>query len=127
MPEPLRVLVVDDCPDTRASLRLLLRLWGHDTREAGDGPSALRLAGEFRPQAVLLDLALPGLNGYEVARQLRLLEGLAGALLLATSGFGEVRDLEQSRAAGFDGHLLKPLDLGELERLLGAPARPLTP
>jgi CheY-like chemotaxis protein len=122
----MRVLVVDDCPDTRVSLRLLLGLWGHDTREVADGPSALVAAEDFLPQAVLLDLGLPGLNGYEVARRLRLLDGLAGALLLAVSGFGEERDVEQSRAAGFDGHLLKPLDLGELERLLGAPARPLT-
>jgi CheY-like chemotaxis protein len=122
----MRVLVVDDCPDTRASLRLLLRLWGHDTREAADGPAALVAAEDFVPQAVLLDLGLPVMNGYEVACRLRQLDALAGSLLLATSGFGEVRDVEQSLAVGFDGHLLKPLDLGELERLLGAPARPLT-
>jgi CheY-like chemotaxis protein len=122
MNEPLRVLVVDDCPETRASLRTLLRLWGHDTREAADGPAALAAAEEFRPQAVLLDINMPGMDGYEVARRLRPLECRDGCLVLAMSGPSQVRDVEGAWEAGFDGRLLKPLDVRELERLLGNPA-----
>src|SRR5262245_21427230 len=66
-PFPLRVLVVDDCPDTTYSMAILLRLWGHDVRIAGDGPSALIAAGDFAPEVVLLDVGLPRMDGYEVA------------------------------------------------------------
>jgi two-component system, OmpR family, response regulator len=118
MDRTLRVLVVDDCPDLRASLRILLGLWGHDVREAPDGHAALRLAAAFRPDAVLLNVGLPGLDGYEVARRLRRLPGLGGVLLVAVTGYGSPKDVAACRAAGFDHHLLKPFDPVALERLL---------
>jgi CheY-like chemotaxis protein len=118
MERPLRVLVVDDCADTRDSLRILLRLWGHETAEAADGLAALGLAATFHPDAVLLDLAMPGLSGYEVARRLRCVPGLEHVLLIAATGFGQARDLAASRAASFDHHLVKPFDPAQLERLL---------
>ena len=122
MTRPLRVLVVDDCPDMRATLRILLRLWGHEVREAGDGPAALGLATTFKPDTVLLNIGLPALDGYEVARRLRQLPGLGHVLLIAVTGYGSAQDLAACRAAGFDHHLLKPFDPTDLERLLGPPA-----
>jgi two-component system OmpR family response regulator len=119
MDRSLRVLVVDDNADMRGTLRVLLRLWGHQTAEAPDGRSALGLAATFQPDAVLLDIGLPGLDGYEVAQQLRQLPGLAGVLLVAVTGYGTDQDVAACRAAGFDHHLLKPFDPTELERLLG--------
>jgi CheY-like chemotaxis protein len=118
MTRPLRVLVVDDCPDLRATLRILLRLWGHEVCDAGDGPAALGLAAEFRPDTVLLNIGLPALDGYEVARRLRQLPGLGHVLLIAVTGYGSAQDVAACRAAGFDHHLLKPFDPVELERLL---------
>ncbi len=117
---PLRVLVVDDYPDTRAALRILLRLWGHDSREAADGPCALRTARDFRPDVALLDLGLPGdIDGCEVARRLRSDEALRGVLLIAITGFGREADVERCREAGFNDHLLKPFDPEQLKSLLG--------
>jgi CheY-like chemotaxis protein len=122
MDRPLRVLVVDDCPDMRSTSRILLGLWGHEVREAGDGHVALGLAATFRPDAVLLNIGLPGLDGYEVARRLRRLPGLEGVLLVAITGYGSDQDVAACRAAGFDHHLLKPFDPAVLERLLRPPA-----
>jgi CheY-like chemotaxis protein len=118
MERPLRVLVVDDCPDTRESLHILLHLWGHDSAEAADGPAALELAAAFRPDAFVLDVGMPGMSGYDVARRLRRLPALEDVLLIAATGFGQARDLAASRAAGFDYHLVKPFDPAQLERLL---------
>ena len=114
----LRVLVVDDCPDTRMTLRLLLALWGHEVREAADGPAALEAAARFRPHVVLLDLVLPGLDGFEVARRLRRLSACEGARLAAISGYGREEDVARCREAGFDHHLLKPFSVAELGQLL---------
>jgi CheY-like chemotaxis protein len=119
MDRPLRVLVVDDNADMRGTLRVLLGLWGHQTAEAADGDSALGLAATFRPDAVLLDIGLPGLDGYDVARRLRQLPGLGDVLLIAVTGYGRPEDVAACREAGFDRHLLKPFDPVELERLLG--------
>src|SRR6476646_7109490 len=105
MTDGLRVLVVEDCADTRFSLRLLLRLWGHEVAEAADGPAALGLAASFAPDVVLLDIGLPG---YEVARRLRALPGLEDALLVGVSGFGQEDDVWRCLQAGCDTHLLKP-------------------
>jgi CheY-like chemotaxis protein len=115
---PLRVLVVDDHRDSRDSLSLLLGLWGHEARAAADGPSALAEAAQFVPDAVLLDVAMPGLDGLEVARRMRRLPGLGHALIVATTGLGAPRDVADALGAGCDWHMLKPLDLDELERLL---------
>jgi CheY-like chemotaxis protein len=123
---PLRVLVVDDCPDTTASMALLLRCWGHDVCIAHDGPSAVDLAEAYHPEVVLLDLGLPGMDGYEVARRLRGQLGLTDARILSLSGFAQERDRRRAREAGCDAHLVKPVDLDFLQRLLEssrAPAR----
>ena len=116
----LRVLVVDDLPDARASLRLLLGLWGHEIREAADGPSALREAADFRPDVVLLDIGLPGLNGFEVARRLRQQPALRKAVLVAMTGYGRESDRQRSQEAGFDHHLVKPGDFGKVLQILAA-------
>jgi two-component system CheB/CheR fusion protein len=116
----LRILVVEDCRDTADVLTLLLRLWGHDPRVARDGPQALALAPSFLPDVVLLDLGLPGMDGWEAARGLRAVPGLGRALLLAVSGYGADVDRARSDQAGFAAHLLKPLDPAELRALLAS-------
>jgi two-component system CheB/CheR fusion protein len=116
----LRVLIVDDCPDTRATLTILLHLWGHDTRVAPDGPTALELARAFRPDVVLLDVGLPGMDGYEVARRLHQLAGLEHLFLLTLSGYATEEDHDRSREAGCDQHLVKPLDPEVLRDLLAS-------
>jgi CheY-like chemotaxis protein len=118
---PCRVLVVDDSRDAADSLALLLRVSGHETRTAYDGPSALREAGAFRPDVVLCDIGLPGMNGLDLARRLRALPGLAGARLAALTGFGTEEDRRQSQAASFDYHLVKPVELDALRELLEGP------
>jgi CheY-like chemotaxis protein len=113
-----RVLVVEDSPDGADTLALLLRINGHEVRTAGDGPSALKAAGAFQPHIILLDIGLPGMSGYEVATQLRQLPGMASALLIALTGYGQERDRDRSRQAGFDLHLTKPIDHQALLRVL---------
>ena len=81
-PAPLRVLVADDCPDTRKSMRMLLRAWGHDCRTAADGEEAVRLVADYQPDVVFLDILMPGLDGYETARRVR---HLVPALRLVTA------------------------------------------
>jgi signal transduction histidine kinase len=113
-----RVLVVDDNADAAESLALLLRLRGHDVHLAPDGPAALALAGQCAPDVVLLDLGLPGMDGHEVGRRLRLQPGLDKALVVALTGSGTEDDRRLSREAGFDHHVVKPIDPEELDRLL---------
>src|SRR5262245_47530464 len=98
----LRVLVVDDYPDTGESLGVLLRLWGHEVRTAADGPAALDAAREFRPDVVLLDVGLPGMSGWEVAPLLRGQAGDHLPLLIAVTGYGREQDRARSVRAGFD-------------------------
>jgi two-component system CheB/CheR fusion protein len=116
--QPLRVLVVDDDRDTADSYRLLLSLWGHRPLVAYDAQAALEAAGRQRPDLVLLDLAMPGVDGWELARRLRAEPALEGLVLLAVSGYGQPADRERSHAAGIDEHLLKPVDPHLLYRLL---------
>ncbi len=116
-----RILVVDDNRDAAESLALLLEVGGHQVRVCHDGPSALGTAAEFCPEAVLLDIGLPGMNGYEVARRLRALPGANGLLLVALTGYGQQEDQRLALEAGFDHHLVKPADLGVLAALLGDP------
>ncbi|HYE77282.1 MAG TPA: hybrid sensor histidine kinase/response regulator, partial [bacterium] len=114
------VLVVDDNVDMADTTAKLLRFYGYDIQVAYDGPSALAAASQRHPAVVLLDLGLPGLDGYEVARRLRAIEGLEGVLLVAISGYGQDQDRRRSREAGIDHHLIKPVDF---ELLLGLLAR----
>jgi CheY-like chemotaxis protein len=104
-----RVLVVDDHEDAREALRFLLEDEGHDVRTAGDGPSALAETERFSPEVVLLDIGLPGIDGYEVARAMRHMEQGRDVYLVAVSGYGLPEDRARSRDAGFDDHLLKPV------------------
>jgi signal transduction histidine kinase/ActR/RegA family two-component response regulator len=119
-----RLLVVDDNRDAAASLAELLELLGHEVRVVHDGPSALAALASFAADTVFLDIGLPGMSGYEVARRLRGTADRAGPMLIAVTGWGQEEDRRRSREAGFDAHLLKPLDLGMVERILagGDPA-----
>jgi CheY-like chemotaxis protein len=112
------VLVVDDNADAANSMAMLLRAAGHVTEAAHDGPAAVAAAGRFRPDVVLLDIGLPGLDGYEVARRLRATEDGDRRLLVAVTGYGgdEVRRL--AAEAGFDRHLVKPVDPEDVHTLL---------
>jgi signal transduction histidine kinase/ActR/RegA family two-component response regulator len=113
----LRILLVDDNRDTALSGAQLLEKLGHDVEVAFDGPSAIELARSFRPQALLLDIGLPGMTGYEVARQLRR-EGFEHTKIVAISGYGQPDDRQRSREAGFDEHLVKPVDPAALLAVL---------
>ena len=117
-PGTLRVLVVDDNIDSAESLAEVLEMGGHEVRVAHDGPSALTLAGSFRPQAIVLDIGLPGLTGHEVAQRIRAQAWGQAIHLIALSGWGQAEDRQRSREAGFDAHFVKPVDLDELEALL---------
>jgi PAS domain S-box-containing protein len=118
-----RILVVEDSPDGAETLAMLLRVNGHEVRTAVDGPTAVEAVRAFQPEIVLLDIGLPGMSGYEVATQLRQLPGMASALLIALTGYGQQRDRDRSRQAGFDQHLTKPVDHQALLRLLRSPVR----
>jgi len=114
-----RVLVVDDNTDAASTLELLLKSLGHEVRVANEGFAALRLAESFRPEVVLLDIGMPGLDGYEIARRLRASRLEPQPRIIAVSGWGQSADRERSQAAGFDLHLVKPVDMSELERAIG--------
>ncbi|MFL5505296.1 MAG: ATP-binding protein, partial [Gemmatimonadales bacterium] len=115
---PRRILVVDDGEDQARSLGMLLELMGHRVRVALDGPSALRAAEDFQPEVALIDIGLPGINGYEVARRIRANPRLGDILLIAQTGWGQEEDRQRSHAAGFDEHLVKPVDLEDLTVLI---------
>ncbi len=112
-----RILVVDDNEDARGLLADILSQLGHDVRAVGDGPQALAMVREFTPDVAVLDIGLPGMDGYELAAQLRHALPAAPVRLIALSGYGQSSDRERSKAAGFDGHLVKPV---EVRRLLDA-------
>ena len=114
----LRVLIVDDQHDTANALATLIGLWGYETDVAYDGLSALDAASVKPPDVVLLDLGLPGMDGYEVARQLRRLPALDTALLVAISGHGQEADVQRCKEVGIDSHFLKPMDPDELQKVL---------
>jgi CheY-like chemotaxis protein len=118
-PSRRRVLVADDNADARESLSFLLRLLGYDVAEAEDGPAALAAARSFRPDAAILDLAMPGMDGLELARRLRAVPELGEVVLVAVTGHAhqEVPVAE----AGFAAYLLKPCEVTELQRAIGPP------
>jgi signal transduction histidine kinase len=111
-----RVLVVDDNHDAADSLAMLLQLAGYETRTVYSGDDALELAATFRPETVLLDIGLPGMDGYEVGRRLK--EAFDSIRLVAISGYGRDEDKQRTQAAGFDAHLVKPVDVSALEKVL---------
>jgi PAS domain S-box-containing protein len=113
-PKPVRVLIVDDHIDAAESLELLLQLRGCETRCAHSGPAGVAAAREFRPEVLLLDLGLPGFDGYEVARILRAEAPFADALFIAISGYAQDSDRQRCLASGFDDHFPKPFDLSKL-------------
>jgi CheY-like chemotaxis protein len=115
------VLVVDDNDDAREMLREILRAAGHTVYEAADGPSALEVARARHFDVALVDIGLPGLDGYEVARRLR--ASAEGTLLVALTGYGQRADRERATAAGFDHHIVKPVDPDALLAMLSDPAR----
>ncbi|HEX8883206.1 MAG TPA: ATP-binding protein, partial [Noviherbaspirillum sp.] len=118
-----RILVVDDNRDAVDALAMMLRLNGSDVEVAYDGPSGLATAQSFRPDAIVLDIGLPGMDGYEVARRLRMRPETAEKLIVAVTGYGQKEDRERAHAAGFDHHLVKPIESETLIRLLAAPRR----
>jgi signal transduction histidine kinase len=115
---PRKILVVDDHADSARSLSILLGILGHEVRTAQDGPSALAEARSHPPDVVLLDIGLPGMDGFEVARRMRQESSLKNAILLAITGYGQDEDRRRTREAGFDAHLVKPIDPKNLNRLL---------
>jgi CheY-like chemotaxis protein len=117
-PPRARILVADDNYDAAQSLALVLGMDGHEVRTASDGLEALRVAEEFRPQIVLLDIGMPKLDGYETARRLREQPWSQATRLFALTGWGQEEDRERARAAGFDRHLVKPVDPDTLSQLL---------
>jgi CheY-like chemotaxis protein len=113
-----RILVVDDNRDGAASLGMMLALRGHDTRTAHDGLEAIELAEAFRPEVMLLDIGLPKVNGYDTCRRIRQQPWGKAIFIIAVTGWGQDDDRRRSREAGFDRHLVKPIDFATLERLL---------
>ena len=105
-----RVLLVEDNVDAAEAMLLLLREFGHQVHVVHDGHEALEAARQFEPEVVLLDIGLPGIDGYEIARRMRAMPPLAQALIVAVSGYGQEKDRQRSAAAGFDAHLVKPVD-----------------
>jgi CheY-like chemotaxis protein len=118
-PTPSRdVLVVDDNVDAAETLALLLELDGHTARIAHGGEAALQQVAERRPEVVFLDIGMPGMDGYAVARRLREMWPGEAMLLVALTGWGNVEDRRRAEAAGFDQHLTKPVEAGQLQALL---------
>lgn len=116
-----RILVVDDVQDSADNLAQMLHLSGHDVRATHNGPEALSVALDFQPEVVLLDIGMPGMDGYEVARRLRVDHG-DRLVLVALTGYAQATDRQDAQKAGFDHHLAKPLDLDALYRLLSETA-----
>jgi PAS domain S-box-containing protein len=113
-----RILIADDSRDSADSLAMLLQMAGHEVRIAYDGEAALQLAEQYRPDAMLLDIGMPRFNGYQVSQQIRSQPWGKSMILIAQTGWGQDRDRELSRSAGFDHHLVKPVDPSVLETLL---------
>jgi CheY-like chemotaxis protein len=115
--------VVDDNEDSVLSFSILLTASGHDVRTAHDGPTAVQVAQDYRPDVVLLDIGLPGLNGYEVAKRIRQNPVLKNVMLVALTGYGQLSDQQMSREAGFNHHLVKPADFAKVQLILASVPR----
>jgi len=116
--QPVKLLIVDDNRDGAESMAMLQELIGHQTRLAHTGPDAIEIAREFLPDVILLDIGLPGMDGYEVAKELRGMPSLEHSLLIALTGYGSEEDRQRSREAGFHAHLAKPADQERLQQLI---------
>ena len=123
----LRVLVVDDNHDAADTLAMLLEMMGHDVKTANDGLEAIKVAKSELPQVVLLDIGMPGMNGYDVARKLREQPETRGVVLVAMTGWGQDEDRARSKEAGFDHHLVKPVEPSVLSTLLAQLAASASP
>jgi CheY-like chemotaxis protein len=115
-----RVLVVDDNDDAAELMADALARKGFDTRTAGDAKAAMTLVGEWQPEAAILDIGLPVVDGYELAKQIRATPGGNKVYLIALTGYGQAMDRERALAAGFDHHLVKPVDTATIRALLDA-------
>lgn len=124
-PSTLDVLLVEDRADTRIALRAALEARGHRVREAGTGEEALEVAAHSRIKIALLDIGLPGIDGYELARRLRAID--SGIVLIALTGYGQPEDRNRATAAGFDRHLVKPVDMDVLERVIAEATQRVSP
>ena len=113
-----RILIVDDNTDSARSLAILQTRRGHVTQTAFTGPDAVTTAADFLPDVVLLDIGLPGMDGFAVARQLRTMPALEGVFIIAMSGYGHGKDRAEAKAAGFDEYMVKPMDLAQLRAWL---------
>jgi PAS domain S-box-containing protein len=113
-----RLMIVDDNRDSANTMSALLEAWGHDVRTSYDGSTAIELASEFRPEAVLLDVGLPGMHGYDVARELRRGANGSAVTLVALTGYGQDEDRRRALQAGFDYHLVKPVDAQLLQQII---------
>jgi CheY-like chemotaxis protein len=116
-----RILLVDDSVDAALALSMLLEALGHEVRTEHDGPRALASIEDFKPEVVVLDIGLPGMNGFDVAREMRKREATRDALLLALTGWGSDADRQEALDAGFDHHLTKPVTIEALEAALTQP------
>jgi two-component system CheB/CheR fusion protein len=114
----MHVLIVDDNEDTTETAALLFGAWNHEIRVARTGPEALAIAPAYQPDVILLDIGLPGMDGYQVARRLRQDPRFKDTLIIAISGYGSESDRRHSQEAGFNDHLVKPVDLQKLNELL---------
>jgi len=118
-----RILVVDDNPDSAASMATMLKLAGNEVRTARDGIQAVKVAEAFRPQAILMDIGMPRLNGYQATRLIREQPWGRSITIFAVTGWGQQADKRQAEEAGCDGHLVKPVALTELEKVLAEAER----
>jgi two-component system, sensor histidine kinase len=117
---PRRILVVEDNDDAREMLRTALTLDGHDVHEAADGRTGLEMATALRPDVALIDVGLPGLDGYEIARRLATIQGRESMRLIAITGYGQTEDRRRALEAGFDAHLTKPVEPEQLADLIAS-------
>ena len=116
-----RVLVVDDNRDFATSLASVLQAMGHEVRVEHDGQAGLAAAESFLPHIAFLDIGMPKLNGYQLAKRLRALPATTASILVAVTGWGQASDLQRAKDAGFDEHMVKPVEMDRLEALLGTP------
>ena len=114
----MRILIADDNVDAASTLAILLELLGNKVKQVNDGAAAVEAAASFRPQVALIDIGMPKLNGYQVCRQIRQQEGGMAMVIIAVTGWGQPEDRRKSADAGFNHHLVKPVDPSELTQLL---------